>query len=81
MPHGGMERRREEKTDTQADQASWYDPWFPDPYATSVVDVTFEVNYKNSGGSGFEDGEYFWHYWLVKKDVASDWMIVMWGMP
>ena len=70
-----------EANNTQTGEAAWPDAWYPNPYATAVVDVTFDINYKDGGGGGFSNGKVSWHYWLVKKDENSDWMIVMWGVP
>ncbi len=70
-----------EENNSKTEQASFNNSWYPDPYATSVLDVEFDINYKNGGGGGFTTGKYTWHFWLVKKDENSDWMIVMWGMP
>ena len=54
--------------------------WYNSPYKVSLVNVTFDINYKNGGGGGFSNGKYKWGYYLVKENEKSDWIIVQWGM-
>lgn len=54
--------------------------WYNSPYKISLVNVTFDINYKNGGGDGFSNGKYEWKYYLVKENEKSDWIIVEWGM-
>ncbi len=58
-------------------QDHWYDG---DPYDIALVRATFEIEYENGGGGGFDNGEYHWNFWLVKDSEEADWQIAMSGV-
>lgn len=66
----------EEEKDAVDFNSAWYDG---QPEEIAMVRVTFDIEYKNGGGAGFDNGSYQWNYYLVKENEDSDWVIVMWG--
>ena len=64
----------------RTEKIEWYQPWYPNPYDNTCVDVSFTTDYEGGCGSGHVNGIQEVQYYLVKETDDSDWIIVMWGV-